>query len=67
MHMLVSRLPQCLTDKESACNVGATGDAGSSPELGRSPGRGRGKPLQYSCLENPVDRGEYHRKVLGSK
>ena len=36
MHMLVSRLPQCLTDKESACNVGATGDAGSIPELGRS-------------------------------
>ena len=52
--MLVSRLPQWLPDKESACNVGATGDAGSIPELGRSPGRGSGKPLQYSCLENPM-------------
>ena len=38
--------------KESACNVG-----GSIPELGRSPGEGNGHPLQYSCLENPMDRG----------
>ena len=37
-------------DKESACNVG---DLGSIPGLGRSPGEGRGNPLQYSCLENP--------------
>ena len=36
--------------KESACNVG---DLGSIPGLGRSPGRGHGNPLQYSCLENP--------------
>ena len=36
--------------KESACNVG---DLGSIPGLGRSPGGGRGNPLQYSCLENP--------------
>ena len=33
------------------------GDAGSIPGLGRSPGEGNGYPLQYSCLENPVDRG----------
>ena len=39
--------------KESACNAGATGDAGSIPGLGRSPGGGHGYPLQYSCLENP--------------
>ena len=40
--------------KVSACNVG---DPGSIPELGRSPGEGNGKPLQYPCLENPMDRG----------
>ena len=32
-------------------------DAGSIPGSGRSPGGGRGNPLQYSCLENPIDRG----------
>ena len=40
----------CLRDKESACNVG---DMGLIPGLGRSPGGGYGKPLQYSSLENP--------------
>ena len=40
--------------KESACNVG---DLGSIPGLGRSPGGGLGNPLQYLCLENPMDRG----------
>ena len=39
--------------KESACNAG---DAGSIPGLGRSSGEGNGYPLQYSCLENPMDR-----------
>ena len=43
-------------DKESACNAGDTGDAGSIPGLGRSPGEGQGNPRQYSCLENPMDR-----------
>ena len=38
--------------KESACNAG---DADSVPESGRSPGGGKGNPLQYSCLENPID------------
>ena len=33
------------------------GDAGSIPGSGRSPGEGNGNPLQYSCLENPMDRG----------
>ena len=41
--------------KSSACNAGAPG---SIPELGRSPGEGHGNPLQYTCLENPMDRGE---------
>ena len=42
--------------KESACNAG---DLGSIPELGRSPGGRHGNPLQYSCLENPMDRGDW--------
>ena len=40
--------------KASACNVG---DLGSIPRLGRSPGEGNDNPLQYSCLENSMDRG----------
>ena len=39
--------------KESACNAG---DLGSIPGSGRSPGEENGNPLQYSCLENPMDR-----------
>ena len=38
--------------KASACNEG---DLGSVPRLGRSPGEGNANPLQYSCLENPMD------------
>ena len=41
--------------KESACNAG---DLDSIPGLGRSPEEGHGNPLQYSCLENPMDREE---------
>ena len=40
--------------KGSVCSVG---DPGSTPGLGRSPGEGNGTPLQYSCLENPMDGG----------
>ena len=40
--------------KESICNAG---DLGSMPGLGISPGEGKGNRLQYSCLENPMDRG----------
>ena len=47
------------SDKESACNAGATGHMGLIPELGRSPGGGHGNPLQYSCLENPMGRGAW--------
>ena len=43
-------------DKASACNVGASI---SIPGLGRSPGEGNGNPLQYSCLENSMDRGAW--------
>ena len=47
--------------KESAYNVG---DLSSISELGRSPGGGHGNPLQYSCLENPMDRGAWDPKEL---
>ena len=40
----------------SVCNAG---DPGSISGLGRSPGEGNGSPLQYSCLENPMDRGAW--------
>ena len=46
--------------KESACSVG---DPGSIPGSGRSPGEGNGNPLQYSCLENPMDRGAWQATV----
>ena len=49
--------------KESACNAGDTGDVGSIPGLGRSPGEGHGNPFQYSCLENPMDRGAWWATV----
>ena len=46
--------------KESAFNAG---DVGSIPRLGRSPGEGNGNPLQYSCLDNPIDRGAWQAIV----
>ena len=48
--------------KASASNVG---DLGSIPGSGRSPGEGNGNPLQYSCLENPVDGGALWATVPG--
>ena len=54
--------PGGLDSKESACNVG---DLGSIPGLGRSPGEGNGNPLQYSCQENPMDRGTWGAIVHG--
>ena len=48
--------------KESACN---TGDQRSIPGSRRSPGEGNGNPLQYSCLENPMDRGAWQATVCG--
>ena len=48
--------------KESAYNAG---DLGSIPGLGRSPGEENGNPLQYSCLENPMDRGAWQVIVHG--
>ena len=48
--------------KESACNVG---DLGLIPGSGRFPGEGKGNPLQYSCLGNPMDRGAWWDAVHG--
>ena len=45
--------------KESAYNAGDTGDLSSIPESGRSPGRGNGNLLQYSCLGNSMDKGTW--------
>ena len=49
--------------KESTCSVG---DLGSIPGLGRSPGREHDNPLQYSCLENPMDREAWKATVYGA-
>ena len=43
------------------------GETGVIPRLGGSPGEGNGKPLQYPCLENPMDRGAWQPTVHGSK
>ena len=51
-----------LSSKESTCNAG---DTGSIPGSGRSPGEGNGNLLQYSCLENPRDRGAWLATVHG--
>ena len=48
--------------KDSACSVG---DLGSIPWSGRSPGEGNGNPLQYSCLENPMDGESWQATVQG--
>ena len=52
--------PRGSDGKESACDVG---DQGSIPGSGRYPGEGHGNPLQYSCLENPMDRGAWQATV----
>ena len=49
--------------KNPPANAGRVRDVGSIPGLGRSPGEGRGKPVQYSHLENPVDRGSWQAVV----
>jgi len=56
-------LPWWLSSKESACNAGDAGDVGSIPGLGRSPGGGYSNPLEYFCLENPMDGGAWWATV----
>ena len=51
--------------KNPPANVGDAGDVGSIPGLGRSPGEDNGNPLQYSCLENSMDRGAWRPAVHG--
>ena len=52
-----------LVVKNLPSNAGYVRDAGSIPLLRRSPGGGQGNPLQYSCLENPMDRGAWWATV----
>ena len=58
----IKGFPHSSVHKSSACNAG---DLGSIPELGRSPGEVNGNPLQYSCLENPMNRRAWRATVLG--
>ena len=53
------------SDKEPPANAGDLRDAGSILGLGRSPGGGHGNPLQYSCLENPMNRRSWWATVHG--
>ena len=61
----MTRLPKVQLVKNSFANVGDTRVVGSVPELGRSPEEGKGNPLQYFCLENPMDRGAWGAIVCG--
>ena len=59
----LDRASQVLVGKNPPASAGDTRDMGSVPGLGRSPGGGHGNPLQYSCLENPMDRGAWQATV----
>ena len=62
MLLNVQEFPRGSDGKASACNAG---DLGLIPGAGGSPGEGNGNPLQYSCLENPTDRGAWPATVHG--
>ena len=61
MKLLIYKLdfPDGSAGKESTCKPGDTGEMGLIPGLGGSPGGGKGKPLLYSCLKHPMDRGTW--------
>jgi len=60
LHTIPNRDSQvALVVKNPPANSGDVSDAGSIPRLGRSPEEGNGNPLQYSCLENSMDRGAW--------
>ena len=61
----VSASQEALVVKNPPANAGNTRDTGLIPGWGRSPGGGHGNPLQYSCLENPMDRGAWLATVHG--
>ena len=63
-HSLLWGFPGSLDVEVSACNAG---DLGLIPGLGRSPEEGNDNPLQYSCLENPMDRGAWRVQPMGSQ
>ena len=65
--ILCSGFPDCLMVKNLPVGAGATGDAGSISGSGRSTGGGNSNPLQYSCLENPMDRGAWQAISMGLK
>ena len=72
LHMGFKVLPPVLRDfqvalgvKNLSANAGDLRDVGLILGSGRSPGGGHGNPLQYSCLENPMDRGPWLAIVLG--
>ena len=64
IYLFVPSFPGSSVGKGSACSAG---DLGSINGLGRSPGEGNGKPLQYSCLENLMDRGACGLQTMWSK
>jgi len=55
----------CVCGEDLPANAGDEGDVASIPESGRSPGGGNGNPIQYSCLENPTDKGAWWATVHG--
>ena len=62
---LVLGFPGGASGKELPENAGDIRDMGSVPGWGRSPGEGHGNPLQYSCLETPMDRGAWQATFHG--
>ena len=56
-----------LVVKNQPANAGDVRDSGLIPGLGRAPGGGHGNPLQYSCLENPMDRGAWQASPWGHR
>ena len=66
MFQLYGRASQvALVVKNPPASAGVVTDSGSVPGSGRSPGGGNGNPLQYLCLENPMDRGAWKAVVHG--
>ena len=64
---MIRGFPGVKVVKIPSANAGDARDTGSIPGLGRSPGVGNSNPLQYSCLENPMDRGAWRYSLWGGK
>ena len=66
-HQIISILhtTRWISGKESVCRCRRHRSTGAIPGSGRSPGEGTGNPLEYSCLENPMDRGAWQATVQG--